>query len=151
MKDFLNYPLLIDNAMRGVVATALEHVTKHGLEGDHHFYITFATKAFGVQMPAKMIEQFPDQITIVLQHQFQDLIVEKNKFSVILLFGGIPEKIVVPFKAIISFSDPSDEFTLEFTEQEYKQSQDTSKASAEVIDSTDNIIALDKFRDKNKK
>jgi hypothetical protein len=151
MSDFLNYPEMIDNAMREVVIQALEHVSKHGLKNDHHFYITFFTKAFGVQMPHKMLEQFPEQITIVLQHQFQDLVVDKNKFSVILLFGGIPEKIIVPFKAITNFSDPSEKFTLEFTAMEHLDFEDIDDAPAKNIENTDNVIALDRFRDKNKK
>ncbi len=150
MKDFFNYPEMIDNAMREVVAKVLDNVSKHGLKGDHHFYITFSTQTFGVQMPEKMIAQFPEQITIVLQHQFQDLIVEKNKFSVILLFGGIPTKIVVPFKAILNFSDPSEEFTLEFQTIESVEFEQ-AEIPALKLSEADNVIALDKFRDKNKK
>lgn len=142
---------MIDNAMRTVVIQALEHVSKHGLKDDHHFYITFLTKAFGVQMPHKMLEQFPEQITIVLQHQFQDLTIEKNKFSVILLFGGIPEKITVPFKAITNFSDPSEKFTLEFTAAEHLDLEEIKDAPVKSVDTTNNVITLDRFRDKNKK
>lgn len=154
MKKFLNYPNLIDNAMRGVVAQALEHVAKHGLKDDHHFYISFSTKAFGVQMPEKVREKYPDELTIVLQHQFQDLVVDKNKFSVVLLFGGIPEKLVVPFKALTRFTDPSENFILEFSgldlvdlDEHTPLQQIETNNKAELA----NVIPLDRFRDKNKK
>ncbi len=154
MKDLINYPLLIDNAMRGVVATTLEHVAKYGLKDERHFYISFSTNAFGVQMPDKVRHQYPEEITIVLQHQFQDLTVDQNKFSVVLLFGGIPEKLVVPFKALTRFTDPSENFALEFSgldqvnlEQHLELTQIEKKDTQEFA----NVITLDSFRNKNKK
>lgn len=154
MESFLNYPNMIDTAMRGVVMSALEHVSKHGLKDEHHFYISFSTTAFGVQMPEKVREKYPDELTIVLQHQFQDLVVEKNKFSVVLLFGGIPEKLVVPFKALTRFTDPSENFVLEFSSLDRLDLQDPiSLSQIETNNKTElaNVIPLDRFRDKNKK
>lgn len=154
MKEFINYPSLIEDAMRRVVAQTLEHTAKYGLKNDRHFYISFATNAFGVEMPEKTRQQYPKEITIVLQHQFHDLIVDKNKFSVVLLFGGIPEKIVVPFTALTKFTDPSEDFTLEFsTIDQMNSDKNTEITSSETSNehALADVITLDSFRNKNKK
>jgi hypothetical protein len=111
--DHIRYDLLVQDALRGVVRTVLADA-RNGLPGDHHFYITFDTRADGVRLSPRMREQYPDEMTIVLQHQFWDLEVTDDAFEVGLAFGGITERLTVPFAAIKSFADPSVQFGLQF-------------------------------------
>jgi hypothetical protein len=112
--DHIRYDILAQDALRGMVRTVLEDIAKNGLPGDHHFFITFDTGGEGVKVSQRMRAQYPQDMTIVLQHQFWDLIVTEEQFEVGLSFGGIPERLVVPFAAIKSFVDPSVHFQLEF-------------------------------------
>src|SRR5262249_34326530 len=112
--DHIRYDLFAQEALRGVVRTVLDDTAKHGLPGEHHFYITFNTQAEGVRMPPRLLSQFPTEMTIVLQHQFWDLTVNEEGFEVGMSFGGIPERLGVPFAAIKSFVDPSAQFGLKF-------------------------------------
>ena len=114
MKDHIRYDVLARDAMRGVLRRVLEDAAKQGLPGDHHFYITFLTHADGVKISPRLLEQYPNEMTIILQHQFWDLIVTEDHFEVGLSFGSIPEKLVVPFAAIKAFLDPSVQFGLTF-------------------------------------
>ena len=126
MTDHFRYDLLTQQALRGVVRSVLsEAVKKKGLPGDHHFYITFDTQAEGVRMSERLRVQYPEQMTIILQHQYWDLAVSERGFEVGLSFGGIPEKLGIPFEAISGFFDPSVQFGLQFeevTEGEERQS-----------------------------
>ena len=126
MTDHFRYDLLTQQALRGVVRSVLiEAVKKKGLPGDHHFYISFDTTAEGVRMSERLRVQYPEQMTIILQHQFWDLTVTERGFEVGLSFGGIPEKLGIPFDAITGFFDPSVQFGLQFeevTEDEDRQS-----------------------------
>jgi len=92
----------------------LSDAAAHGLPGDHHFFITFLSTAEGVKLSSRLLAQYPDEMTIILQHQFWDLVVTEDRFEVGLSFGGIPERLVVPFAAIKSFFDPSVQFGLQF-------------------------------------
>jgi uncharacterized protein len=112
--DHIRYDILAQDALRGMVKTVLEDIARSGLPGDHHFYITFDTGAEGVKVSQRMRAQYPQDMTIVLQHQFWDLIVTEERFEVGLSFGGIPERLVVPFAAITTFADPSVQFALQF-------------------------------------
>jgi hypothetical protein len=112
--DHIRYDLLTQHALRGVVRAVLSDVAKRGLPGDHHFYISFDTNADGLRLSARMRAQYPQEMTIVLQHQFWDLVVGEEAFEVGLSFGGVPERLVVPFEAVKSFVDPSVEFGLRF-------------------------------------
>ena len=114
----IRYDLLVQDAMRGVVRRVLTDAAKNGLPGEHHFYITFRTGARGVKLSTRMKERFPEEMTIVLQFQFWDLAVTENAFEVGLSFGNVPEKLVVPFDAIVGFSDPSVDFGLKITMKE---------------------------------
>jgi uncharacterized protein len=112
--DHIRYDLLAQEALRGVVRTVLTDVAKKGLPGEHHFKITFSTTAPGVQLSERMSERYPQEMTIVLQYQFWDLTVTEESFEVGLSFGGVPERIVIPFDAITAFFDPSAQFGFQF-------------------------------------
>jgi uncharacterized protein len=117
MTDHFRYDLLTQQALRGVVRNVLTDVAKKKvLPGDHHFYISFDTQAEGVRMSDRLRMQYPEQMTIILQHQFWDLAVSERGFEVGLSFGGIPEKLGIPFEAINGFFDPSVQFGLQFEE-----------------------------------
>ena len=116
MTDQIRYDLLTQQALRGVVRSVLTDTAKKGLPGDHHFYISFDTKADGVRISDRLRAQYPDEMTIILQHQFWDLKVGENEFEVGLSFGGVPERLTVPFDAINGFFDPSVQFGLQFEE-----------------------------------
>lgn len=110
----MDYPAMIDEAMRGVVRKALLQVQADGLPGEHHFYISFLTGFPGVRLSPQLRERFPQEMTIVVQHQFWDLRVEEDHFSLMLSFNNIPEKLVVPYSALTAFADPSIKFGLQF-------------------------------------
>ena len=112
--DHIRYDLLAQEALRGVVRKVLADAAKNGLPGEHHFYVSFDTRAPGVRLSARMLEQYPQEMTVVLQHQFWDLKVDSDGFEVGLSFGGIPERLGVPFAAIKGFVDPSVQFGLQF-------------------------------------
>src|SRR6185437_8027493 len=113
-QDSFQYDQMIERALRGVVRDALSRVARDGLPGAHHFYIGFATREPGVSLPASLMAKFPDEMTIVIQHQFRDLQVDEDQFSITLSFQRQPERLVIPFAAIKSFADPSVNFALEF-------------------------------------
>lgn len=110
----IDYEALAQTAMRGLVRSVLEQTAKSGLPGEHHFYISFDTCAENVSMSPRLKEKYPTEMTIVLQHRFRDLIVSEDGFEVKLTFDGIPERLVVPFKAIKVFFDPSVRYGLQF-------------------------------------
>jgi uncharacterized protein len=113
--DYIRYDILTQEALRGVVRTVLVDAAANGLPGDHHFFITIDTNAEGVKISTRLKAQYPEEITIVLQHQFWDLRVTEQGFEVGLSFNGISEKLVVPFAAITRFLDPSVQFGLQFS------------------------------------
>ena len=116
--DHIRYDILAQDALRGVVRTVVLDAAKNGLPGEHHFYISFDTRAEGVRLSPRMLAQYPEEMTVVLQHQFWDLVVTEDRFEVGLSFGGIPERLVVPFASIKSFFDPSVQFGLQFEPSE---------------------------------
>jgi uncharacterized protein len=113
-QDLFHYERMVEDALRGVVRDAVAKAARDGLRGAHHFYITFATSAPGVEIPEELRARFQPDMTIVLQHQFWDLEVDNERFSVTLSFQKQLERLTVPFAAIRSFTDPSVEFALEF-------------------------------------
>lgn len=114
-EDLIGYDSLTQDAMRGVVRAALSRAAaQRSLPGKHHFYITFRTRAAGVVIPEHLGSRYPDEMTIVLEHQFWDLEVFPDRFRVILKFGGQPSPIVIPFAALTRFYDPSVRFGLQF-------------------------------------
>jgi hypothetical protein len=116
VESLLPYERWIANALRHVVVQAIEHVAKHGLPGGHHFYIAFRTAYPGVVIPARLRAQYPEEMTIVLQHQFWDLKLdhEARTISVGLSFGGVPSTLVIPLDALVSFADPQIRYALRF-------------------------------------
>jgi hypothetical protein len=114
MADHIRYDLLTQQALRGVVREVLADTAKKGLTGDHHFYISFNTRADGVRISQRLLAQYPEEMTIILQHQFWELNVTDEAFEIGLSFGGVPEKLTVPFASINGFFDPSVQFGLQF-------------------------------------
>jgi hypothetical protein len=114
----IDYEALAQDAMRGIVRTVLVRVAKSGLPGEHHFYIAFRTDAPGVVLSKRLREKYPEEMTVVLQHRFWDLIVNDERFEVKLTFDSIPERLVVPFSAVKVFFDPSVPYGLQFDEVE---------------------------------
>jgi uncharacterized protein len=112
--DHIRYDVLARDALRGVLRRVLTDAAEHGLPGEHHFFITFLSTADGVKLSPRLLAQYPEEMTVILQHQFWDLVVSDDRFEVGLSFGGIPERLVVPFNAIKSFFDPSVQFGLQF-------------------------------------
>ena len=113
-QDLIRYDILAQEALRGVVRKVLADVARDGLPGDHHFFIAFDTRAPGVRMSQRLRAQHPQEMTIVLQHQFWDLAVTEHAFEVGLSFGGVPERLLIPFAAVKQFFDPSVQFGLQF-------------------------------------
>ena len=135
VEDLMRYDLLVETALRHVVRLALLRVQREGLPGDHHFYIAFDTRHPGLQLSERLREKYPEEMTIVLQHQFWNLKVHQDHFEVGLSFGGVPEKLVVPFEAITGFYDPHVQFALQFrqpSEEERKLVTGRSEGQAAV-------------------
>lgn len=157
-EDLLHYPSLIDQAMRDVVCDVLRRVSASGLPGEHHFYISFSTTHPGVKMSDQLRQRYPKEITIVLQHQFWDFHVEDQRFHVTLSFGGVPEKLTVPFTALTAFADPSVKFGLQFQQPDMFDAK--SSGAAEVGDTisfksendedagADKVVSIEAFRKK---
>lgn len=170
--DQIRYDVLARDALRGVLRRVLTDAAEHGLPGEHHFYITFLSTAEGVKLSPRLLSQYPQEMTVILQHQFWDLVVTEDRFEVGLSFGGIPERLVVPFSAIKSFFDPSVQFGLQFetadlsapeAEPDDASQAPSAPASTDAIPSPDTesggeepdkpregaeVVRLDRFRKK---
>ena len=113
-EDLIRYDILAQDALRGVVRKVLSEVSRTGLPGEHHFYISFLTRAPGVRISSRLLAQYPEEMTIVIQHQYWDLTVTEQALEVGLSFNGVPERLLVPFAAVKGFLDPSVQFGLQF-------------------------------------
>jgi hypothetical protein len=113
-EDLIRYDILAQDALRGVVRKVLAEVSRTGLPGEHHFFVCFATRAAGVRISSRLLADYPEEMTIVLQHRFWDLTVTEHAFEVRLSFKNQMERLLVPFTAIKSFLDPSVQFALQF-------------------------------------
>jgi len=133
--DHIRYDILAQAALRGVVRTVLADVAKKGLPGEHHFKITFATAAPGVRLSERMRTQYPETMTIVLQHQFWDLAVGDDGFVVGLSFGGVSERVTVPFDAVTAFFDPAVQFGFQFETLE-RQAADDQNVGDKAVEKT---------------
>jgi len=135
--DHIRYDILAQDALRGVVRRVLTDAAKNGVPGEHHFYISFDTRAEGVRLSPRMRAQYPEEMTVVLQHQFWDLEVTEIGFEVGVSFGGVPERLAVPFAAIKGFFDPSVQFGLQFQQdagaEESSQPQEDTAAGSESM------------------
>jgi uncharacterized protein len=158
-ESLIPYDEIVQDALRAVVGRVLGEVAQSGgLPGDHHFYITFKTRAPGVSIPKHLLERFPDEMTIVIQHRFWDLKVEDDDFTVGLSFGGVPATLHVPFNAVTQFHDPAVEFALTFhanadeapgAEHEEAENDPPEVAAApEVKDDGSNVVSVDFTRKK---
>ena len=113
-EDLIRYDVLAQEALRGLVKRVLSEVAQAGLPGEHHFFVSFATRYPGVRISPRLLAEYPAEMTVVLQHQFWDLTVTDSAFEVGLSFKGVPEALFVPFRAISSFVDPHAGFQLKF-------------------------------------
>ena len=152
----LNYELLVEDSLRLVVRAALLITEETGLPGETHFYISFLTGFPGVEMEDRLRAQHPESITIVIQHQYADLVVEDDNFSITLFFGGKPSAMTVPFAAVTSFNDPSVGFGLQFGAGDDEHGEDDDRndsdpatddlqPSGAPADSAE-VVSLDSFR-----
>jgi uncharacterized protein len=154
-QDLFQYDKMVENALRGVAREALARAARDGLRGDHHFYITFRTGAAGAVLPPQLLAKFPEEMTIVLQHQFWGLEVGDAAFSVTLSFSNRMERLTIPFAAITTFADPSVKFGLQFAAPaEVPAEQATAVVPAALPAGEKNeaerpaaeIVTLDRFR-----
>jgi len=154
--SLIPYDEIVQEALRAVVGRVLGQVAATGaLPGEHHFYITFKTQAPGVDIPKRLIERFPDEMTIVIQHRFWDLTVDAERFSVGLSFGGIPSTLVIPYAAITGFHDPAVNFELRFQATESMEELSDAHDAAEndgpiatPVEDGSNVVAVDFKRKK---
>ena len=139
-EDLIRYDILAQDALRGVVRKVLAEVAKTGLPGEHHFYITFETRAPGVRISSRMLAQYPEDMTIVMQHQFWDLSVSEHAFEVGLSFNGVPERLLVPFTAVKSFLDPSVQFGLQFESAQANEEADEADRDIEALENSAMVL-----------
>jgi uncharacterized protein len=151
VKDLLRYDKMVEAALRGVVREALARAAANGLPGAHHFYLTFRTHFPGLRLSDDLARQYPDEMTIVLEHQFWELEVNEQCFSVTLSFQNRPERLTIPFDAITAFADPAVKFGLQFqpTPVEARPGETIPVATEpEKSDKPGEVVALDAFRKK---
>ncbi|HYC68004.1 SspB family protein [Brevundimonas sp.] len=153
--DEMHYEQLAQDALRGVIRSALERAAMpEGIPGAHHFYITFKTRAAGVSVPPDVLAKYPDEMTVVLQHQYWDLKVETDRFSVMLKFGGMPKVLSMPYTAVTRFYDPSVQFLLQFEtpliEEAAAEAPEPEAAETPPSNGDDGpkVVSLDQFRKK---
>jgi uncharacterized protein len=158
-ESLIPYDEIVQDALRAVVGRVLREVEQTGgLPGEHHFYITFKTRMPDVSIPKHLMERFPDEMTIVLQHRFWELKVDDDAFSVGLSFGGVPSSLYVPFAAVTQFHDPAVEFALTFhanadeaPPEEHEQAENDvpdGAAKPETADDGSNVVSVDFTRKK---
>lgn len=154
MTRAIDYGGMMHRAMQGLIAEVLTRVAATGLPGDHHFFITFDTREDGVEIADWLRERYPDDMTIVIQHWYEDLRVTNDGFEITLNFGNAPERLVIPFESVRTFVDPSVEFGLRFETQESDDEDDEDDVAEieieEVLDDTPksgaDVVSLDKWR-----
>lgn len=152
-QDLFDYPKLVETALRSVMREALARTAREGLPGDHHFYVTFRTRAPGVAIPNYLLARYPDEMTIVLQHQYRALEVGDDVFSVNLSFQSRSERLKIPFSAVTTFADPSVNFGLKFevpaaapAEPAALPAQISPPEAPEPARPAAEVVTLDKFR-----
>ena len=154
MTDTINYAQLMQKAMQGLMIDVLKKTSINGLPGNHHYFISFKTKSEGVKVADWIKERYPEEITIVIQHWFDNLDVNDKCFSITLNFGDNPENLTIPWDSILTFVDPSVEFGLRFEGEENKDNdihEEIPESNMIEIEEEDNIaeiVNLDNFRKK---
>ena len=153
--SLIPYDEIVQEALRAVVGRVLGSVAENGgLPGDHHFYITFKTQAAGVDIPQRLIERFPDEMTIVMQNRYWDLVVDDTGFSIGLSFNQVPSKLVIPYAAVTGFHDPSVNFELRFQAQEGPEGPDphdeaeNDGPTVTPVEDGSNVVSVDFKRKK---
>ena len=153
VQDLFDYPKMVETALRNVMREVLARTQREGLRGAHHFYLSFRTGAAGVAIPKYLLTKYPEEMTIVLQHQFWGLEVREQDFSVTLSFQNRPEQLTVPFDAVTGFADPSVNFALRFEVPAAKQSDTPALPAKTPVEErveqprqAAEIVTLDKFR-----
>ena len=153
MVDEIDYGNLMHNAMRSLIQDVLTEVKINGLPGEHHFFITFDTNHADVEMASWLKDRYPTEITVVMQHWYDDLEVKDDGFSVTLNFGDTPEHLVIPYESILTFVDPSVEFGLRFESNEEDEDSDKQKPTVSEESNKDDtkketgqVVSLDNFR-----
>ena len=153
--SLIPYDEIVQEALRAVVGRVLGSVAENGgLPGDHHFYITFKTQAAGVDIPQRLIERFPDEMTIVMQNRYWDLLVNDTGFSIGLSFNQVPSKLVIPYAAVTGFHDPSVNFELRFQAQEGPEGPDphdeaeNDGPTVTPVEDGSNVVSVDFKRKK---
>jgi hypothetical protein len=157
-QDLMHYEAMAQDALRGVVKAALKRAAApEGLPGSHHFYITFVTRAAGVSAPPDLLAKYPEEMTIVLQHQYWDLAPGETFFSVTLQFGGQPKRLSIPYGAVTRFYDPSVQFLLQFEAPPLADepakglpapAAEEAAPPAPAAEGETKIVSLDQFRKK---
>ena len=154
--DEINYPAIMKQAIQGVISAALDHAARHGLPGNNHFVINFDTTHPEVDIPVWLRQKYPDKMTIIIQHWFENLKVNSEGFHVTLNFGDAPQDLYIAFDSINSFLDPSVNFGLHFAETQMntQESEEAVKSSppSEAIsnNSSNKVVSLDSFRKDSK-
>ncbi len=154
MSRTIDYGGLMHRAMQGLIADILNRVAADGLPGEHHFFITFDTREDGVEIADWLRERYPSEMTIVIQHWYEDLRVNEDGFEITLNFGNSPERLIIPFDAMRTFVDPSVEFGLRFETQETEEGEEDDIPDAEIEDvpaddepkGSGEVVSLDKWR-----
>ncbi len=148
MARSIDYGNLMHRAMRGLIQTVLTDVSRNGLPGAHHFFITFDTKHPAVQMADWLKDRYPGEMTVVIQHWYENLVVTDEGFSITLNFGNSPEPMVIPFDAVRTFVDPSVEFGLRFEthSEDDDEDEETLEVEEEPVKHDAEVVSLDKFR-----
>ena len=154
MTRAIDYGGMMHRAMQGLIAEVLQRVAENGLPGEHHFFITFDTREDGVEIADWLRERYPAEMTIVIQHWYEDLRVNADGFEITLNFGNSPERLVVPFDALRTFVDPSVEFGLRFETQEADDEDEIAEIEIETEAAPEDdppkgggeVVSLDKWR-----
>ncbi len=156
MTDTIDYGKMMHNAMRGIMADLLRKIAKDGLPGEHHFFICFDTNHPGVDIADWLKERYEDEMTIVIQHWFDNLTVLEDRFSITLNFNNAPEPLVIPYDAIKTFVDPSVEFGLRFEEDDETYLEEVPESPMITIEDDEEledepkkeaeVVSLDSFR-----
>ncbi len=161
VNDLIRYDVLYQEALLGLVKKVLSEVAQAGLPGEHHFYVSFDTRAPGVRISSRLKNEYPAEMTVVMQHQFWGLTVGDSSFEVNLSFKGIPERLVVPFRAITGFIDPHASFQVKFDvrpePEAVEEAEETTTPAAEPVARAESekaaaekadVVSLDAFRKK---